>query len=109
MPNMLQSNNTDLLYVAGAAKKYRKIPIISPELKFVQKAVLLAYSRGSLFSEGLIIRRNFAFQIGFMRLGLTIKNSLKHYKNSLKKLALKAGFHWRRNRSRSRSRSRKRF
>ena len=46
-------------------KTYRKIPIISPRLTFVQKAVLLG-----LFSEGLIIGRNFVFQNG---LGLTIK------------------------------------
>ena len=44
---------------------YRKIPIVSPGLIFVQKAVFL----GS-FSDGLIIGRNFAFQNG---LGLTIK------------------------------------
>ena len=45
--------------------KYRKIPIISPSLIFVQKACLMG-----LFSEGLFIGRNFAFQ---NRLGLTIK------------------------------------
>ena len=44
---------------------YRKIPIISPGLIFVQKAFLV-----SLFSEGLITGWNFAFQNG---LGLTIK------------------------------------
>ena len=49
---------------------YRKIPIIyntviSPGLIFVQKAVLLG-----LFSEGLVIGRNFAFYNGS---GLTIK------------------------------------
>ena len=38
-----------------------------------------------LFSEGLIIARNCAFQNG---LRLTIKKSLKDYKNSLKQLAL---------------------
>ena len=46
---------------------YRKIPIISPGLIFVQKAFLLG-----LFSEGLIIGRNFAFQ---NELGLTIKTA----------------------------------
>ena len=44
---------------------YRKIPIISPGLIFVQKAFLV-----SLFSEGLIFGWNFAFQNGS---GLTIK------------------------------------
>ena len=47
--------------------EYRKIPIISPGLIFVQKAFLLG-----LFSEGLIIGRNFAFRNG---LGLTIKTA----------------------------------
>ena len=46
---------------------YRKIPIISPGLIFVQKAFLLG-----LFLEGLIIGRNFAFQNG---LGWTIKKA----------------------------------
>ena len=49
---------------------YRKIPIISPGLIFVQKAFLLGLFLGELFLEGLNIRRNFAFQNG---LGLTIK------------------------------------
>ena len=49
---------------------YRKIPIISPRRIFVQTAVCWAYFRGSLFSEGLIVGRNFAFQKG---LGLKIK------------------------------------
>ena len=39
--------------------------------------------RGSLFSGGLIIVRNFALQSGFR---LTKKNSLKYYENSLKQL-----------------------
>ena len=38
---------------------FRKIPIVSPGLIFVQKAFLLG-----LFSEGLIIGRNFVFQNG---------------------------------------------
>ena len=51
---------------------YRKILIISPGLIFVQKAFWWAYFQGSLFSQGLIIGRNFAFQNG---LGLTIKTA----------------------------------
>ena len=51
---------------------YRKIPIIVPGLIFIQKAFCWAYFRGSLFSEGIIIGRNFAFQNG---LGLTIKTA----------------------------------
>ena len=39
--------------------EYREIPIISPGLIFVQKAFL-----PDLFSEGLKIGRNFAFQNG---------------------------------------------
>ena len=49
------------LHREGILTKYGKIPIISPGLIFVQKAVFGAYFRGSLFSEGLIIGRNFAF------------------------------------------------
>ena len=54
--------------------RYRKIPIISHGLikLFVQKAFLLAYFWGSLFSEGFIIGRTFAFQNG---LDLTIKTA----------------------------------
>ena len=48
----------------GEHSGFRKIPIISPGLIFVQKAFLLAYFWGSLFLEGLIIGRNFAFQNG---------------------------------------------
>ena len=39
---------------------YRKMPIISPGLIFVQNAFLLG-----LFSEGPVIGRNFAFENGF--------------------------------------------
>ena len=49
---------------------YHKILIISPGLIFFQKAFLLGLFSGSLFSQGLIIGRHFAFQNG---LGLTIK------------------------------------
>ena len=47
--------------------EYRKIPIISPGLIFVQKAFVL----GS-FSGELVIGRNFAFQSGF---ALSIKTA----------------------------------
>ena len=40
---------------------YRKIPIRSPGLIFVKSLFCWAYFRGSLFSEGLIIGRKFAF------------------------------------------------
>ena len=50
---------------------YRKIPIVSPGLIFVQKAVLLGLFSGEL-SVGLVIGRNFAFQNGF---GLSIKTA----------------------------------
>ena len=56
---------------------YHKIPIISPGLIFVQKAVLLG-----LFSGELIFGRNLAFQNGF---GLSIKAALNS-SNSLKQL-----------------------
>ena len=52
---------------------YRKIPIISPGVIFVQKAFLLdLFWAGNLFSDRLIIGKNFAFQNG---LGLTIKTA----------------------------------
>ena len=51
---------------------YRKFPVISPGLTFVQNAFCWAYFRGSLFSEGLIIGGNFAFQND---LGLAIKTA----------------------------------
>ena len=60
-------------------KTYRKIPIISTGRIFVQKA----YFQRSLFSEGLIIGRNFAFQNG---LDLTIKTAENTTKKSLKQL-----------------------
>ena len=56
----------------GGVISYRKIPIISPGLIFVQKVFGWAYFWGSIFLEGLIIGRNFAFQNG---LGLTIKTA----------------------------------
>ena len=58
---------------------YRKIPIISPGLLFVQKAVLLG-----LFSEAYYWKE---FCISKW-VGLDNRNSLKHHKNSLKQLTL---------------------
>ena len=52
--------------------RYRKIPLISSGLIFVQKALLLGLVLGSLFSEGLIIGGNYAFQNG---LDLTINTT----------------------------------
>ena len=51
---------------------------------FLQKAFLLAYFRGSLFSEELVIGRNFVFQNGF---GLSIKTP-KNTKISSKQLTV---------------------
>ena len=53
-----------------SALRYRKIPIISPGLTFVQNAFLVGLFSGTQISEELIIGGNFAFQNG---LGLTIK------------------------------------
>ena len=50
--------------------EYRKIPVISSGLIFVQRTFCWIYFRGNLFSEGLIIGGNFAFQYA---MGLTIK------------------------------------
>ena len=69
------------------------IPLNSDNIKpwaytFVQSAFCWAYFRGSLFSEGLIIGMNFAFQNWS---GLTIKtaqNTKKTALNSFKQLTL---------------------
>ena len=61
------------LFECIASEAYRKIPIISPGLIFVQKAFLLGlFFSGAYFSERLIIGRNFAFQ---NRLGWAIKTA----------------------------------
>ena len=57
----------EINFITKSQPQYRKIPIVSPGLIFVQKTLLLC-----LFSEGLIIGRNFAFQNGF---GLTLKTA----------------------------------
>ena len=55
---------------------YRKIPIISPRLWWTY---LQGGGGGGLFSAGLIIGGNFAFQNG---LGLTIKTALNNKKKT---------------------------
>ena len=67
---VIEVTSQDFLFIL--VMKYRKIPIISPGLIFVEKAFGWAYFRGSLFSEGHIIGRNFVFQD---ELGLTIKTA----------------------------------
>ena len=62
------------------------MPIISPVLILFRAKGCFAglIFQESLFLEGLIVQRNFAFQNG---LGLTIKTAqIKDYKNSLKQL-----------------------
>ena len=46
--------------------KYRKIPIMSPGLVYVQRAgfILLGLFRESLFSDGLVVGRNLLFKLG---------------------------------------------
>ena len=56
-----------LIHDLSSVRTYRKIPIVSHGLIFVQKAVLLG-----LFSEGLVIGWNFAF---LNALGFTIKTA----------------------------------
>ena len=51
---------------------YRKIPIISPGLIFVQKGFLLGLFSGELIFGGACYRKNFAFQNKF---GLSIKTA----------------------------------
>ena len=66
--------------------KYHKIPIISPVLIFVQKAVLLGLFSGELIFGGAYYWKEFCVS-KWVRFDKK-KNSLKHYENSLKQLAL---------------------
>ena len=63
--------------------RYRKIPIISPGLIFVQKAVFLGLFSGELIFGGAYYWKEFCVSNW---VGLENKNSLKHYENSLKQL-----------------------
>ena len=60
---------------------YRKIPIISPGLIFVQKALLLGLFLGELIFGGAYYWKEFCV---LKWVWLDNKNSLKHYENSLK-------------------------
>ena len=60
---------------------YCKIPIISPGLIFVQKAVLLGVFSVELIFGGACYWKEFCVS---KWVGLVNKNSLKHYENSLK-------------------------
>ena len=64
---------------------YRKIPIISPGLIFVQKALLLGLFSAELIFGGAYYWKEFC---GSKWVGLDNKNSLKHYENNLKQPAL---------------------
>ena len=77
----------DLQHPATKHTTYCKIPIISPEpiLNFVQKAVLLSLSSGELTFGGAFYWKGFCVS---KWVELDNKNSLKHYENSLKQLAL---------------------
>ena len=64
---------------------YRKIPIISPGLTFVQKAILLGLYSGELIFGGAYYWKEFCVS---KWVELDNKNRPKHYQNSLKQLAL---------------------
>ena len=64
---------------------YCKIPVISPGLIFVQKAFLLGLFWGELIFGEACNRKEFCIS---KWVGLDNKNSLKHYENSPKQLAL---------------------
>ena len=64
---------------------YRKIPIISPGLIFVQKVFLLGLFSGELIFGGAYYWKEFCVS---KRVGLDNKNGVKHCANSLKQLAL---------------------
>ena len=61
--------------------KYRKIPIISPGLIFVQKAFLLGSFSGELIFGGAYYGKEFCVS---KWVGFDNKNSLEHYENNLK-------------------------
>ena len=61
-----------------ASLKYRKIPIITSGLIFVQKPFYALILGGAYFWRGLLSEGRWV--------GLDNKNSLKHYDNSLKQL-----------------------
>ena len=65
----------------NANVKYCKIPIISPGLIFVQKALLLGLFSGELIFRGAYYWKEFCV---WKWVGLDNKNSLKHYENSLR-------------------------
>ena len=71
-------------------RKYRKISIISPGLIFVQKAVLLGSFSGEVIVGGAYYWKEFCVS---KWVGLDNKNSVKHYENSLKQLALSLAVH----------------
>ena len=64
---------------------YRKIPIISPGLIFVQKVFLLVLFSGELIFGAAYYWKEFCVS---KRVGLDNKNGVKHCENSLKQLAL---------------------
>ena len=66
-------------------KMYRKIPIISPGLIFVQKAFLLGLFLEELIFGGAYYWKEFCVS---KWVGLYNKNSLKHSENSLRQLVL---------------------
>ena len=77
---------------------YRKIPIISPGLIFVQKDFLLGLFSGELIFGGAYYWRKFGVS---KWVGLDNKNGLKYEDNSLKQLTLKVhglifgrAYHW---------------
>ena len=67
----------------GKCIDYRKIPIISPGLMFVQTVVLLGLFLGELIFGGAYYWKDFCVS---KWVGLDNKNSLQHYENSLKQL-----------------------
>ena len=63
--------------------EYRKIPIISPGLLFVQKAFLLGLFSGELIFGGAYYWKEFCVS---KWVGLDNKNSVNHHENSLNQL-----------------------
>ena len=71
----------------GFLKRYHKIPILNPGLIFVQNAFLVGLFLGELIFGGAYYWKE--LKCVSKLVDLDNKNSLKHYENSLKQLALR--------------------
>ena len=83
MPKKNPLQNTTCASRVKRAGNYRKIPIISSGLIYVQKAFSVGLFSGELIFGGAYYWKEFCVS---KWVGLDNKNGLKHYENSLKQL-----------------------